>query len=169
MPSLQLSPKDYERIDRTVGLTGDEYYAVVSHRVRGRWLRSIHVFARPPMKKELIEYENAASRIKVRGRKTEFEGSQLTAASRLYDALISRVYDVPVGWRIYGEVTVDDQGRILKGAPLSREQAIEMVPATIKREAIRDSIGEMYSEARIADLEGEDEEFRGDDHRTEDD
>jgi|PlaIllAssembly_1097288.scaffolds.fasta_scaffold19329_3 hypothetical protein len=159
---LRLKPEDYEKIDRIVGLSGEEYYSVVTHRVRGKWIRSIHVFARQPMTKELTEYENTASRIKMKGNRTEVEGSQLLAAKHLYDALISRAYDVPVGWKIYGEVDVDETGAVKSGKPLDRPEAVKTVPATIKREALRDTFGEVYSEARVAEMEGEDEEVKGD-------
>jgi hypothetical protein len=159
---LRLKPEDYEKIDTIVGLTGDEYYSVVTHRVRGRWIRSIHVFARQPMTKELTEFENTVSRLKVRGNRTEVEGSQLLAAKHLYDALISRAYDVPVGWQIRGEVAVDEVGHITTGTPLNREMAVKLVPMTTKREALRDTFGEVYSEARVAEMEGEDEEVKSD-------
>lgn len=159
---LRLKPEDYEKIDRIVGLSGDEYYSVVTHRVRGKWIRSIHVFARQPMTKELTEYENTASRIKMKGNRTEVEGSQLLAAKHLYDALISRVYDVPVGWKIHGEVTVNEEGVVTAGKPLDRNDALKIVPLTIKREALRDTFGEVYSEARVAEMEGEEEEVKGD-------
>lgn len=161
MPKLSLKPADYDRLDKVVGRTGTEYYSVVSHKVRGRWVRSIHVFARQPSTKELVQYENQVSKLKMRGNRTDVEGSQTLAAKHLYDALIARAYDVPVGWQILGEVTTDEAGNVTAGKPLSREEAVREVPSMIKREAVRDSLGEHYSEARISDMEGDEEDVKG--------
>jgi hypothetical protein len=101
----------------------------------------------------------------VRGRKTEFEGSQAKAFRHLYDALVLRAYDVPSGFRILGEIP-EGATKYDPTWGLTREQAIEKVPTVIKREALRDAMSETYSEARLAENEGEDEEVKD---STEDD
>lgn len=160
MPSkLKLTPEDYDRLDKLVNRQGTEYYSIVTTKLRGKFVRSVHVFARQPMTKELTQFENTASKVKIRGQRTDVEGSQILAYKHLYDALIARAYDVPVGWQIHGDAKPDEQG-VAQGG-LSREQAIEIVPTLLKREALRDVIGESYSEARIDEMVGDDEEVHG--------
>lgn len=161
--SLKLTPEDYDRIDKLVGLdkSSEQFYTVVTHRMRGRVYRSFHLFARQPTPAEVTKFEDTASKVKMRGRKTEFEGSQAKAFRHLYDLLILRAYDVPVGFKILGEIP-DDATTFDPTLGLTREQAIEKVPVVTKREALRDAMGEVYSEARINELEGEDEDVKGD-------
>jgi len=162
---LVLRQEDYARIDRIVGLQPGEFYTVVTHRIRDRFVRSIHVFAREPNQQEMTAFEDTASRVKVKGRKTEFEGSQTKAFRHLYDALIIRAYDVVSGFTILGEIKLDPKGDptpdpVTGRVGLNKEEAIAQVPLVTKREALRDRVGEVYSEARIAELEGEDEEVK---------
>lgn len=142
MPKLR--EEDYAKIDAIVKPTPDEGYAVVWHKLYGKWYRSVHVFARQPSTKEVQEYENTASKLRFRSNRAEVEGSQVVAAKQLYDRLIARVYDLPVGRRVLGE-----------GTPLSRDQAVELVPVLVKREAIREFTGEVYAASRLAEEEGE--------------
>lgn len=160
--SLKLTPADYDRIDLLSGIdkSTDQFYTVVTHRVRGQAIRSIHLFARQPTPAEVTKFEDTASKVKVRGRKTEFEGSQAKAFRHLYDALILRAFDVPTGFKIIGSVP-DDVNAYRPGLGLSREECIEKVPVVVKREALRDAMGEVYSEARVNEMEGDDEEIKG--------
>lgn len=162
---LSLKPKEYERIDKLVGLKDGEYYAVVASRLRGTMVRSIHVFARQPMTKELTEYENTAGKMKFRRQNAEIEGSALLAAKHLYNALIARAYDVPVGWQIHGEIKVDDKGEPEDGYPvkgyLDREQAKTIVPDLIKRSAIRDAVEQHFSEAQMSEMDDTQTEVKG--------
>lgn len=164
---LTLTPEDYTRIDKLTGIepSSDQFYTVVTTKQRGRAIRSIHVFSRMPTPQEVTKFEDVASKVKVRGRKTEFEGSAAKAFRHLYDALILRAYDVPSGFRILGEIpegTTEFDPKL----GLSREQAIEKVPTVIKREALRDSMSETYSEARLIENEGDEEDVKD---ATEDD
>jgi hypothetical protein len=145
---LVLKPEDYDTIDQKVALTGDEFYAVVTTRFRGQLVRSIHVFARQPMPSELVKYENTASRIKVRGSRTDVEGTQIGASYELYKSLIARAYDVPVGTKIV--------------AQMDARTAIERV-----REALRDALGEHFSEGRIAADEDTEEVAKSEDDKGE--
>ncbi len=155
---LVLTRDDYARIEKSCNLKGDEDYAVVTTRHKGLIVRSIHVFARQPMTKELTEYENTASKVKFKGNRAEVEGSQLLAAKHLYDHLIARAYDVPVGRAILGEIKEDGEG-----TPLTREEAIAKVPVMIKREAVRDMVAQHWSSGQLIDMEGDDdEEVHGD-------
>ncbi len=154
--SLRLKSDDYKRIDEFVKPVGEEYYTVVTTALRGQYIRSIHVFSRQPMTKEMTEFENTASRMKFKGSRAELEGSQLLAYKRLYDLLIVRAYDVPVGMTIYGETKTDDKGVVSSVNPLNAEDARRLVPLVMKREALRDSMDHM-SENRVAEDEGEEE------------
>jgi len=158
---LVLKKEDYTRIEVLCAIKDQEDYAVVTTRQKGVIIRSIHVFARQPMTKEITEYENTASKVKFRGNKAEVEGSQTLAAKHLYDHLISRAYDVPVGRQILGEITTDESGAST-GRPLTRDEAIAQVPVLLKREAIRDMVGQHWSAGQLIEMEGEDEEVRGD-------
>lgn len=162
---LVLTREDYTRIEEMCNLTGDEDYAVVTTRHRGLIIRSIHVFARQPMTKELTEYENTASKVKFKGNRAEVEGSQLLAAKHLYDHLIHRAYDVPVGRQVLGELTEDtsegpNKGK-MTGKPLDREGAIAKVPVMIKREAVRDMVAQHWSSGQLVEMEGDEEEVKG--------
>lgn len=156
MPSkLLLRKVDHDKIQKIVKLQGEEDYAVVTHRVHGEWKRSIHVFDRLPTTKEMTDYEDTASRVKFKGQnKAVIEGSQVQASSVLYNKIINRVYDLPLGNRMFGEVNEDGTGR-----PLNSKEATDRVPSLVKREALRDFIGEVYSESRLAEREGDDEEI----------
>ena len=154
--SLRLKSDDYKRIDQVVSPKGDEYYTVVTTALRGQYIRSIHVFSRQPMTKEMTEFENTASRMKFKGTRAELEGSQLLAYKKLYDALIVRAYDVPVGMSIHGETVTDEHGKVISSNPLNADDARRLVPLVMKREALRDSMDHM-SENRVVEDEGEDE------------
>jgi hypothetical protein len=152
---LLLTKEHHERIQAAIKLNEDEDYSVVTHKRHGEWLRSIHVFSRLPTTKELTDFENVSSKVKFRGAgKAEVDSGAVQAANSLYNKLISRVYDLPHGpRRILGEIGKDGNS----SAPVTAEQARELVPPLVKREALRDFIGEVYSESRIADREGEEE------------
>lgn len=167
--SRVLTRTDYERIEQLCAVTDPEDYAVVTSRQRGLLVRSIHVFARQPMTKELTEYENTSSKVKFRGNKAEVEGSQLLAAKHLYDHLILRAYTVPVGSRkILGDVEVDKDGKVIRGKPLNREESITHVPVMLKREAVRDMVAQHWSAGQLIEMEGDDEEIRGETDPEED-
>ena len=157
---LVLKREDYERIEKLCNIQDSEDYAVVTTRQKGLIIRSIHVFARQPMTQEITEYENTASKVRFRGNKAEVEGSQTLAAKHLYDHLIARAYDVPNGRRIMGEIKVDKDGKPV-GKPLSREEARRDVPVLLKREAIRDMVAQHWSAGQLIDMEGEEEEIKG--------
>ena len=150
--SLRLKPEDYDRIDLVVKPKDDEFYSVVTTPWRGRFVRSIHVFHRQPNTKELLAFEALSAKIRIRGNRTDFDGSPLEAYVRLYNTLISRAYDVPVGNRIMGEVT---EGR---GKPLDVAEAQKYVPDMLKRRALVDVLGTHITESMAAeaaeDLEG---------------
>lgn len=163
---LVLSKGDHEKIQEMVNLQNEEDYAVVTHRIHGEWKRSIHVFTRLPSTKELTVYENSASKMKFRaGGQAEIQGGSVEAAGILYNKLVTRVYDLPIGNRVFGEVTVNSDGST-SGSPLERNSAIDKVPPLVKREALRDFIGEVYSESRIAEKQGDDDEVK---EKSEDD
>lgn len=160
---LLLKPDDYARIDRYVNLQPGEHYTVVTHRIRGKFRRSIHVFAREPNQAELTAFEDTSSKVRVRGRRTEFEGSQAKAFAHLYDTLILRAYDVPNGFSIVGEINLDEHDNPIPDPKtgrvgLNKEEAIRQVGLVTKREALRDAVSEVYSEGRLAEMEGEDDE-----------
>ena len=157
---LVLKREDYERIEKLCNVQDHEDYAVVTSRQKGLIVRSIHVFARQPMTQEITEYENTASKVRFRGNKAEVEGSQTLAAKHLYDHLIARAYDVPDGRRILGEIKIEKDGSST-GKPLSREEAKAKVPVLLKREAIRDMVAQHWSAGQLIDMEGEEEEIKG--------
>lgn len=147
----KISPEEWQRISDTVNPRDDEGVSVVWHKIRGRWFRSVHVFQRTPSTKEIAQFENTASRLKFKGTKAEVEGSQITAAVKLYDTLIDRVYDLP-----------KQNGMGVVADLLPRERAAELVPPMVKREALRDFTGEVYSASRMAEDE-EDESLKEED------
>jgi hypothetical protein len=131
---------------------GEDYAAVfMVGKGFGQW--SIHVFARQATQREIDQYEQTASKLKFKGQKASMEGSQTLAAVNMYNALIARAYDVLVG------LTSVDQ--------MSREEAAQRVPPLVKREAIKQWIGEVYGETRLADAEGDDDDDGGDDDNPE--
>jgi len=148
---ISLKPEEYAALDKLVGLQTGEYYAIVGSKIRGKFVRSVHVFSRQPMTKELMEYESTASRTSFKGNKAKVDGSQIQASLALYNHLIARAYDVPVGWEIFGSTENGGKG-------LDREEAKKLVPALIKREAIRDAVSEHYSESRMSELDDDDDE-----------
>lgn len=156
--SRLLKDEDYAAIDAFLDLPDQQFYAVVTTKQRNKWVRSFHVFARQPTPKELVEYEQTVSRIKFRGNRTDLEGSQLTAARHLYDLLIEKVYNVPYNNRtILAELKTDpNTGRFVETKPLGREEARQYVSPMIKRAALRDAMGEHYSEAQVAEQDGDD-------------
>lgn len=160
MPSkLILSKDDHLKIQALIELTGEEDYSVVSHRIHGEWKRSIHVFSRLPTTQELTDFENKASKVKFSGGgKARIEGGAVSASETLYNKLVDRVFDLPVGNRIFGEVSLVEGKRT--GAPLKSADARSRVPPMIKREALRDFLGEVYSESRLAEREGDDDEVK---------
>lgn len=135
---------DHERIQAAINLEGDEDYTVTIQKGKGYWVKSVHVFKRQPTAIEIHNYEQQASRVKFKGgNRAELEGSQINAAVGLYNLLIDRAYDVLVG--------------VKKHAQLSREDAVNMVTALVKREAVRELIGETYSASRMAEAVGDDQ------------
>lgn len=157
MASRRMTDEDYEKLDKFLQLPDEQFYAVVTTKLRNKWVRSVHVFARHPTPKELTEYERTVSQLRFKGNRTEMEGSQLTAARHLYDLLIDRAYDVPFNNRyVKGELTEDGKGNIT-GDGLTREAARAYVSPMIKRAALRDALGEHYSEAQVAEQDGDDE------------
>lgn len=159
MPSkLLLKKEDHDKIQQLIELKGDENYSVITQRVHGTWRRSIHVFTRLPKTSELTDFENTSSKVKFRGGgKAEVQSGAVLASVKLYNILIDRVYDLPIGNRIYGEVTMDEAGN-RTGEPLRGAELREKVPALVKREALRDFIAEVYSESRLAERETDDDE-----------
>lgn len=142
-----LKSEDYERIEKQVKLEGNEDFVVCIHRRHNKINFSIHVFDRQPMTQEIVAYEETASKMKFKGTKAQIEGSQVLASKNLYDRLISRVYDLPVGRQNY-PLLMDDEAR-------------RIVPALVKREAIRDFVGGVVSANAMADSEGEEGEVVG--------
>lgn len=144
---LILKPSDYEQIESKINLVGDEDYSVIAQRRLNKVYYSIHVFARQPSTKEMVEYEETTSRLKFRGTRAEIEGSQVLASKRLYDVLIVRAYDVLVNRQVI--------------ETLDRATAIEKVPILVKREAVRDFIGNVQSASSLAEDEGEETTVSG--------
>lgn len=142
---LVLKPEDYDKIEALAGIKDTEEYSVVTHKMRGRAFRSIHVFERQPSTKELTEYEDVASKVKMKGKNAEVGGSTVLASAGLYDKIINRVYDLPIGRRIHGAS---------ENGPLQRADAVKLVPPLVKRVAIRDLVGEVYSSSQLEDNEG---------------
>lgn len=149
---LKLTPEFYALMDKVIDLSGDESYSVVTSRSRGVHWRSIHVFKRQPNQADLIEYENIASKVKVKGSRTEIQGSQFAASAFLYDRLIDRVYNFPLGSHVLGYTEYDtESGEIKSGGPIKAEQARADIPPQAKRTALKDAMGSHMSEGDIAD------------------
>jgi len=140
----KMSKEDFNKIETACEIKDTEEYSVVWHKVKGQWLRSIHVFERQPMTSELTKYEDIVSKVKVKGQKVTMEGSQVSGAKYLYDLLVQRVYDLPLGRKVIPQLNGSD--------------AAKTVLPLVKREAIRDFIGEVYSDARMNDIEGDEED-----------
>jgi len=145
-----LKDEDYAKIEAQVNLTGTEDYAVVAQKRHNKINFSIHVFSREATTKEIVTYEEMASRMRFRGNKAEIEGSQVLAAKDLYNKLIVRAYDVRVG-------------RVLHDT-LTAEQARDVVPPLVKRSAIREFLGSVMGASDLAESEGQEpESARGED------
>lgn len=146
MPSsIRKNPKivtreDHALIQQKCELQGSEDYAVVIQKGKGFWNKSVHVFSRQPTTKELQEFEESSSRLKFKGAKAEMEGSPIIAASNLYNRCIARVYDVLIGLKSHDR--------------LEAQQARDMVPPLVKREAVREFTAEVYSASRMEEAEG---------------
>lgn len=176
---LKLKPEDYARIDHAVGLKGDEVYGVVTHRHRGQIIRSIHVFTRMPNEQELQKYETKSSNVEFKGRKASVKTRSVEASGELYDVLIDRAYDVPVGTRVLGELVLPGEKPVFSPAPveatepgdgrggialapkaseqgLNRDQAIKKVDAVTKRLAIGEIVGQTWGASKFDEDDEED-------------
>lgn len=140
MKSTILKSEDYEKIEKSVNLTGQEDFVVCVHKRHNKIAFSVHVFERQPSTKEIVAYEETASKMRFKGTKAEIEGSAVLASKNLYDRLIARVYDLPIGRETH--------------KTLDRENAVRMVPVLVKREAVRDFVGGVISANQLAENEG---------------
>lgn len=140
---------DHERIQAKLNLSDVEDYSVTVQKGKGFWQKTVHVFERRPTQGEINEYEQTASKMKWRGNKAEIEGSQINAGSNLYNKIVSRAYDVIVGRKVVQE--------------LDRAGAMAKVDPLVKREAIRELIGEVYSATRMEENLGGAPEDESDD------
>jgi hypothetical protein len=156
-PTLRLKPEDYDAIDKVVQPKNDEYYSVVTTPHRGKYIRSIHVFHRQPSTKELLAFESLSAKIRIRGNRTDFDGSPLEAHVRLYNTLISRAYDVVVGNKVMGQV-IDDKGDPIPNArPLDVSEASKFVPDMMKRRALADVLGNHITESMATEMADDEE------------
>lgn len=137
----RVSREDHLKIQQMANLGPTEDYAVTVQKGKPDWVKTTHVFARRPTLQEINTYEKTASRVKFRGANAEMEGSQITAAVNLYNLIIARAYDVLVG-----PIKVEPE--------LNAQQAREKVDPLIKREAIRELVGEVYSASRMEEALG---------------
>lgn len=142
MPNPKLvSPEEHAIIQRKcIKDPATEDYVVVVQKAKGFWQKTIHVFHRQPTQKELQTYEETSSKVKFRGSKAEMEGAPLQAASSLYDKIIERAFDVWVG--------------LQKHEQMDAATARAKVLPTMKREAIRELVAEVYSASRMEEAEG---------------
>ena len=158
MSRVSLGREDHLRIQKAITLQGDEVYSVVTHRIYGVFKRSIHVFGRLPATKELIEYAETVAGAGFRDQaRADLGAGRIRAAEALYDRLVEGVYDLPIGEKTYGEVNMKDDGS-MEGTPLCSVDARATVPVMVKREALRDCIGAVYSESRLDRRQSDDEE-----------
>lgn len=118
----------------------NENYAAVLQKGKGFFKWSIHVFRHDPTMTQINKYEQTASRVEFKGQKARIEGSQIEAAVELYDKIIDRAYDIMRGLKTHEQ--------------LNREEAQKLVPPLVKREAIREMVGEVYSASRMEEIEG---------------
>ncbi len=151
----RVSRADHDLIQSRAKIQGDEDYSVTVQKAKGFWVKTVHVFNRRPMLKEINDYEQTAGKVKFKGQNAELQGSQINAAFTLYNTLINRTYDVLVGVKV------------IEG-PLDRVASQKQVDPLIKREAIRELIGEVYSATRMeeslgSEAEGQKEEPEPDD------
>jgi hypothetical protein len=128
---LKLTDAQYDEIESKIGLNGEETYAIVVQKHRGKMIYGVHVFQRQPSTKELVQYEETASRVKYKGSTAELQGSALLAGVNMYNLLIVRAYDIVVGMKRHDE--------------LDRGTAIASVPGLQKREAVREFLGNVSS------------------------
>lgn len=151
-----LTTADHQQIQEKarINIDGGENYAPVIQKNKGVFQWSIHVFQREATLGEINAYEQIASRVEFKGQKAQIKGSQIEAATRLYNRLVARSFDVVVGLKTYDE--------------LDREASIKTVPPLVKREAIRELLGEVYSASRMEEIEGDREDGRDPD-KDEDD
>ncbi len=137
---------------------GTEVYAVIVHKFRGQYRRSIHVFQRMPNEYEMQAYENTATSVRFRNKDAHVKSS-LTSLRRLfvhgdvYDTLVARAFDVPYGNnRILGEVTpANAEG-------LSAAQAIAHVDVMSKQKAMQELVGQVWTASSFD--EDDDEEVK---------
>jgi hypothetical protein len=141
--TLKLSAEQYKTIESKINLTGDEDYVVVVQRRHGKATFGVHVFERQPSTKEMVAYEETASRVKYRGSRAEVEGSAILATKNLYDTLIARAYDIQVGRTLH--------------EMLDRGQAKVKVTDLGKREAIREFLGSVAGLTSLNEDDGKDE------------
>lgn len=149
-----VTQEEHAIIQEKCSIQGDEDYAVVLQKGKGFWKKSIHVFARQPNTKELQQFEDSSSKLKFKGQQAQMEGSPLLAAGWLYNLLIVRAYDVLVGLKTYEQ--------------LDRPEAARLVPPVVKREAVRELVGEVYSASRMEEAEGVAEQSTEDEAKDDD-
>lgn len=145
---LKLTPEHYTQIDAKVKPEGAEVYSVVTHKHRGQYRRSIHVFLRMPNEQELHAYESSASNVEFKNKTAKVRGAQVPAACKLYDTLIARAYEVPVGQRVLGEIE-----------PLNAKDASKFVDPMTKRQAVIELVGQVWASSSFDD---DDDEAEGD-------
>lgn len=138
--NFKLTPEKYQIIEDKIALTGDEDYVVVVQKRHGKATFGVHVFARQPSTKEMMRYEECASRVKYRGTRAEVEGSAILATKELYNVLIARAYDIQVGRKVY--------------ETMDREQAKSLVTDLGKREAIREFLGNVSGLTSLNEEDG---------------
>lgn len=145
--NLRLTPEQYKKIEDGIYLTGTEDYVVVVQKRHGQVRYGVHVFERQPSTKEMVKYEETASRVKYRGSRAEVEGSPLLAAKSLYDLLIARAYDIQVGRQVFENMT--------------REQCVQLVTPLQKREAIREFLGNVSGLTSATEDDGNEQRADG--------
>ncbi len=140
MSAIKLTPAQYQQIESKIALTGDEDYVVVAQKRHGVLTFGVHVFTRQPTTKEMVAYEETASRVKYRGNRAEVEGSAILATKNLYNVLIARAFDIQVGRKTH--------------ETLDREQCKALVTDLGKREAVREFLGNVSGMTSLAEDEG---------------
>ena len=141
MAGLKLTPQDYAQIDEAVKPTGTEVYSVVTHKHRGQYKRSVHVFQRMPNEYEMQAYENTATSVKFRNKDATVKSNQVIAAKTLYDQLVSRAYDVPYGTRVLDE--------------LDAQKATAYVDVLTKQKAMQELVGQVWGASSFDDEDDE--------------
>jgi hypothetical protein len=146
MPRMTLSTEESIQLEHDLQIQGHEPYAIVFIKIRGtQYARSVHVFEREPDAREITEYENNASKMKIKGSNAEIQGGSVAAAAELYRRTISRVHNLVVN-------------RVVVPGPIGREEALRLVPPIVKRAAISDLIGDVFQASRISEMEGDERE-----------